>query len=344
MKNKNKIHLKFGKKSSDISKIKKNFLINNNSLLDSNLKIVEFLKKQSLRATCKNCGLTLPKKIDCTSHNMAYKICINCTHLNSKFNDSQEFHDKIYHNEKFSYAKNYMQDYKLRVKNIYVPKVNFITEFLKKKKTKNVKILDIGSGCGHFLKACHQKKISALGLESNLDMIKLGQKYLKKNSLVHSTSYENSLKIIKDGKYTMISLISVIEHLERPNEIFNSFKKSKNKYLFLSIPLFNFSAFLENAFQNVYPRHMAATHPHLYTYESIKYILKRYKLKICSEWWFGSDMIDLNRSLLVSFGKNKSSNFSKKFKESFSNQIDELQNVLDRKKLSSEVHLIISHN
>ena len=85
MKNKNKIHLKFGKKSSDISKIKKNFLINNNSLLDSNLKIVEFLKKQSLRATCKNCGLTLPKKIDCTSHNMAYKICINCTHLNSKF-------------------------------------------------------------------------------------------------------------------------------------------------------------------------------------------------------------------------------------------------------------------
>ena len=55
-------------------------------------------------------------------------------------------------------------------------------------------------------------------------------------------------------------------------------------------------------------------------------------------------MIDLNRSLLVSFGKNKSSNFSKKFKESFSNQIDELQDVLDRKKLSSEVHLIISHN
>ena len=88
---------------------------------------------------------------------------------------------------------------------------------------------------------------------------------------------------------------------------------------------------------------MAATHPHLYTYQSIKYILKIYNLKICSEWWFGSDMIDLNRSLLVSFDKNKSSSFSKKFKESFSNQIDELQNILDRKKLASEVHLIISH-
>ena len=48
MKNKNKIYLKFGKNSSDISKIKKNFLINNKSLLDSNLKIVKFLKKQSL--------------------------------------------------------------------------------------------------------------------------------------------------------------------------------------------------------------------------------------------------------------------------------------------------------
>ena len=50
-------------------------------------------------------------------------------------------------------------------------------------------------------------------------------------------------------------------------------------------------------------------------------LLKRYKLKICSEWWFGSDMIDLNRSLLVSFGKNKSSNFSKKFKEIIDNEI-----------------------
>ncbi len=339
MKTKN-IYQKFSKKSKDISKIKIDFLKNNEKLSKNNLKIIKFLKKQPLRKKCKNCNFKLENKIDFSSHGMGYKICYKCSHLNSNNSDGNNFHEKIYNDNNFAYENNYLKNFNLRVKNIYLPKVDYLIEFLKTQKTQKIKLLDFGSGCGHFVKACTLRKIPALGLESNLKMIKLGKRFVKK-SLIHSKNFENSLEIIKNGNFTVVSLIAVIEHLRNPNKIFEAFKVSKNKYLFLSIPLFSLSVFIDKVFQNVYPRHTAATHPHIYTYKSINYILKKYKLEICSEWWFGSDMIDLNRSLIASINKKSSENFLRKFRDIFSNQIDNLQSVLDKKKLSSEVHLII---
>ncbi len=338
------IYERFSKKSEDISKIKVSFIKNNEKLVKDNQKIIRFLKKQPLRKKCKNCGFKLNKKIDFYSHGMGYKICFNCTHLNSNNDDGKSFHKKIYNDSNFSYEQNYLKDFNLRVNNIYLPKVDFIKNFLKEEEIDNISLLDLGSGCGHFIKACEIRDISAKGLESNLKMIKLGEKYIKNNSVLHSENFEDSLKIIKNGNYTIISLIAVIEHLKDPNKIFKAFKISKNKYLFLSIPLFSLSVFIDKIFQNIYPRHTAATHPHIYTYKSIKYILKKFKLSICAEWWFGSDIIDLNRSLIGSIDKKSSKTFYNKLRETFANEINSLQSILDNKKLSSEVHLIIKKN
>lgn len=342
MKKIKKIFTKFTKKSGDISKIKKDFFLNNNKLLKKNLSVINYLKKQPKRLNCKNCGNLLNKKIDFKSHGMGYKICSNCSHLNSNNNDSSKFHRTIYNDNKFSYSSNYIKNYIERVKKIYTPKANFIAEFAKKYSIKNINLLDIGTGCGHFVYACRKKKINAVGIETNLQMIEVGKKIIKRNNLRHVNSLNESLKLIKDGDYTFVSLVAVLEHLEKPNDIFKNFYFSKNKYLFISIPLFSLSVYIDTIFQNVYPRHTAASHPHIYTYESIKYILKKNKLKICGEWWFGTDFMDINRSIIVSLGKNKSNNFIKNLSKNFSENIDIFQEVLDRKKLSSEVHLIIN--
>ena len=48
-------------------------------------------------------------------------------------------------------------------------------------------------------------------------------------------------------------MIGVLEeHVEDPNKILQMFKHSKSKYLYLSLPLFSFSTFLEHAFQKIY--------------------------------------------------------------------------------------------
>ena len=120
------------------------------------------------------------------------------------------------------------------------------------------------------------------------------------------------------------------------------FKHSKSKYLYLSLPLFSFSTFLEHAFQNIYPRQLGGAHTHLYTKKSIKYFVKKYRFKIIGQWWFGQDFIDLKRSLLNSFkDKETSKEFFNSFEDLFCNQIDEFQKVLDKNFISSEVHIVL---
>ena len=69
-------------------------------------------------------------------------------------------------------------------------------------------------------------------------------------------------------------------------------------------------------------------------------MIKKFKFKTLGEWWFGSDISDLYRSIIIN------SNFYNKkylkfFDFMFGSQIDNLQSVLDKKKLSCEVHLVL---
>jgi len=69
-------------------------------------------------------------------------------------------------------------------------------------------------------------------------------------------------------------------------------------------------------------------------------MVKRYNLKIISEWWFGTDFADMNRSLLVSNNAINKKNYLKDLHSKFYNFIDELQSVLDKNKICSEVHMV----
>ena len=69
-------------------------------------------------------------------------------------------------------------------------------------------------------------------------------------------------------------------------------------------------------------------------------MVKRFKFKILGEWWFGTDISDLYRSIVINsnFYDEK---YLKFFDYLFGSQIDDLQTILDKKKLSCEVHLVL---
>ena len=46
---------------------------------------------------------------------------------------------------------------------------------------------------------------------------------------------------------------------------FRAYKSSRIKYLYISVPIFSLTSFIENAFQNIYPRHLSGGHTHLFT-------------------------------------------------------------------------------
>ena len=50
---------------------------------------------------------------------------------------------------------------------------------------------------------------------------------------------------------------------------------------------------------------MVSQHTHVFTDQSIRYMAKKYKFKIISEWWFGTDIVDLFRNLSIEIYKKK---------------------------------------
>lgn len=141
----------------------------------------------------------------------------------------------------------------------------------------------------------------------------------------------------------MISLIGVLEHVQHPNKMLESLRNNKNvKYLFISVPTFSPTVFLEMLFPNIMQRQLSAGHTHLYTEKSIDWFIKKYNLKKVNMWWFGTDMLDLHRNIYVSLMKSrKLKNISEVWQNNFVKCIDDLQLVLDKNLLSSEVHMLL---
>ena len=331
--------IKFSKSYGNIEKVKKDFYDNNEKNLKNILKINNIYKKQPLRKDCKNCG---SKKIKSFIKNfdISYKLCSSCGHLNGEFQDTNIFAERLYSNsEGKNYSRNYLNDYDIRVKNIYIPKVDFLQKVIKKK----IKLIDLGCGGGHFVKALELKGISAIGYDTSEDLCKLGRKKLNKNK-IYSKNFNKIYEIINnDTEANILSMIGVLEHLTEPHKIMNSFKKSKIKYLYISVPLFSLSTFIENSFPNIFPRQLSAGHTHLFTEKSLNFLAKKYKLKIIGEYWFGADFPDLMRSLINSGNIIDKKIYSEVLYKNFSKFIDELQAILDKNKICSEVHMIFEN-
>ena len=125
---------------------------------------------------------------------------------------------------------------------------------------------------------------------------------------------------------------------KNPDIFFHLFRKSKYKYLFFSVPLFSLSVILENSFKNIYPHHLGGAHTYLYTEKSIDYILKKYRLKKAA-WWFGQDILDLNRSLKINSNINYKNSYLDTFiSKYFDKNVNDIQNLLDKKNMLRGAH------
>ena len=330
-------YVKYSKSLKDIFKLKEDFFKNDKILLKQADDWNKYYSKQPKRKKCKNCKISINLTLF-KSHYANYSICRKCGHLNGMNEDTDKFNKLLYKNDKGGkFSKFYTKDYKQRVKNISVPKLEFLLKVIKKKPNK---LIDLGCGSGHFVKACEQKSIDAIGYDVNKTMVNLGNKIIKRNKIYNFEIDEIYSKVL-NSSVDVVSIIGVIEHLKKPEKIFENFKKSKSKYLYIAVPLLSLSVFLEHAFQDIFPRVLGGVHNHLYTEKSLKYIIKKNKLKILGEWWFGTDIMDLIRFIKVKSKPYDNKIYGKNFDYFFLSVMDELQKVLDQKKISSDVHMVI---
>ena len=141
----------------------------------------------------------------------------------------------------------------------------------------------------------------------------------------------------------ILSMIGVLEHLQHPREVLKQINLNNSiEYLYLSVPVFGLSVYLELLFPEMMHRQLSRDHTHLYTKESLEWTAKNLNMEVVSTWWFGQEMLDLYRfgSLVLS----KESNISSKWQSIFLKIIDRLQLEIDKEYLSSEVHILFKKN
>ena len=346
------IKRKYGKSSKEILKLKKNYTKKNDYLVDQSKFEINLYRKQPLRKKCKNCNLNLNGN-SYIKLNIKYILCKNCNHLNGQFKDTENFCNSIYNGArgksfgKEIYSSLTRKNYNKRSNEVYYPKAKFLIDNLSKqnKNYKKLSYCDFGAGSGYFLSCLRKLGIQNVkGLEVSSSQVALGNKMNAKN-IIKEIDLNDYLSLIKKLDCDVLSMLGVLEHLEKPHEFLKLLSKNKKiKYLYISVPTFSITSFLEIVFPKVLSRVLPGAgfggHTHLYSEESLKWIEKKFKFKEVSSWWFGTDMVDLHRSITVMLKKTKNDKFINQWDKMFIPLIDKLQLEIDKKHNSSEVHIL----
>ena len=346
--------ISFSKSLIDILSIKNGFMEANDEHLRNSLLINQKYNLQELRKQCKNCQFPLRQNYsDFSNHGVNYKICEECGHLNGERDDSIEFTQWLYKDDGgTNYSPNYLDDYKNRISNIYLPKAKYLKDSLRDFcGVKTFSLSDFGCGGGHFVHALSSLDIKARGFDISAKLINLASKvwnqsdkFSAKPPFLCLSSEDDLISEIISSESDVISFIGVLEHLMNPINALEAFVDSSSKYMYFSVPLFSLSTFIENVSSNTFPRQLSGGHTHLYTHESIDYFCNKYSFEKVSEWHFGTDALDLRRSLIIETVKNGMSDSAKKLleKKFLSPSItNEIQQVLDKHLGGSETHMLI---
>lgn len=341
---------KYGKPLGDLIGIKHDFFDNNDANLAMADDMADALCAQPVRKVCKMCGEKITGKKLMDSHKMGYYLCENCHHLNSEHEDTDAFAQKVYITD--NYANNYtaadVEKYEKRLDSIYIPKAQFLIDALKNDgiDVSDIRLLDDGAGSGYFVRAMRKLGADAEGIEISTDQVKFANDMAKEAGIEEPILKQiDSCDItdyIKTTDRPVLSAIGVLEHIISLQETFDAIRDNKNiKYLYISVPMFGFSALFEGAFQKCYNRHLGGTHTHLFSDDSLKYMADRIGFEIHSSWKFGSDMMDLYRFLCVSLQQNGNDEAVTVLADKFLPIIDKMQLVVDESEFASEIHMLL---
>lgn len=339
----------FGKPSFALLMQKNSFFEENELHVKKQREIAKLYTAQLLRKDCKNCGKELNVEPDFVKDSIPYKVCQTCTHLNGAHEDTREFCEKVYQQEDTSYAQNYSiettEDYEYRTASIYFPKAEFLYTCLKKENVNPHKLsyFDYGAGSGYFVAALTKLGLGKVtGSDVSEAQVKMANNMIAPPRLTRH-DIDDGHQELEKTKSDVVSMIGVLEHLQTPREALVKINSNPNiKYVFLSLPTFSLSVYLEMLDDNVFHRQLHGGHTHLYTEKSIDYMCKEFGFEVIGQWWFGTDMVDLYRQIYVKLEcANASESIKNDFKTRLAKFLDQSQLELDKVNESSEVHILL---
>ena len=211
-------------------------------------------------------------------HRIYYK-CLKCGHYSGYFKMKiNNLYSSTYNDATYSgkIKKNFDKINNLpssKSDNYY--RVERIDNFLKKnffKKSKKMKILDVGSGLGIFPFKMSKKKYDVTALDPD----RRSCLHLKKNLKIKAL-HGDFLKIKIKKKFQLVTLNKVIEHVEDTINFVNKAKKilKPGGFIYIEVPDAQGAAK-----HGKYREEFFIDHLHVFSKKSLNYLAKQLRLKI----------------------------------------------------------------
>lgn len=188
--------------------------------------------------------------------------------------------------------------------------------------------------------------LEARGVEVNKQQVAYANKMLSSAEALSECRIPEITKIIESTKSKVLTFIGVLEHMTNLEESLIAIRSNPNvKYMFFSVPLLSLTCAIQAIFPQVFPRHLAGGHTHLFSEQSLSWMYNHYSFTPLAEWRFGTDIMDLYRSIVVMLAKNGADEkFIQNINNFFCENTDMLQLVLDKSNFTSEIHVLARTN
>jgi len=341
----------YGKSLIDVIPIVDRLIFENDKLMESKKWITHLYRQQPVREKCKVCeNPLLENEIYFTSHEVDYKLCKNCGHLNGIYEDTDEFVSTVYVENEYGkgYYANSHLDYLQTVKAKYEPKAKFLVDSLNRinQDTSSLKYLDFGAGCGYMVYALNSLNLDAQGVDLSENEVKYGNKVLQSMSIgegLRVITPQGMFDELKKTNANVVSFINVLEHIQDLKQTFAAIKENNSiRYVFFEVPLFSLSIILEIVNQKYYNRQLGHDHTHLFTKDSLSWIYSQHNFSPLATWDYGSEVLDLRRYITLELQKQGAS--EKLIKQTLGYFIaygDELQLAIDRSEFASGTIVLV---
>jgi hypothetical protein len=305
--------------------------------------------RQPKRAGCKVCGNGLTDEVFFCDHGVDYYLCDTCGHLNGAFEDGYAYSEALYTSGVYGgeYREPAVESYNLRLDGIYTPKARFLVDALSDSDPdyRRYGYLDIGAGAGYMVAALRRFGFRVGGIEVDKNQVEYANKMLEAIG-VEEKGIAEVTETLENTNHEVITFISTLEHITNLRETFCAIGRNKQiKYIYFNVPLLSLTLAFEIAFPKVWPRQLGAGgggHTHLFSHESLNWICEHYSFEPVACWHFGTDIMDLYRSVAVTLRENKASGqFVRRIEKLFNENTDAMQQIVDRSGFASEIHTLL---
>ena len=226
-------------------------------------------------------------------YGLRYVECNECGHLFGLDQINDEGLKILYSSEESAHSHiNYFDEeqFRKRAEAIEFPKVGFVADYIKPEPGKAW--LDIGASVGRLVMAAQQMGWMARGIDADPSAVAFAQKHGLNVSEQYITK-DNAAECLQNVQ--IVSLLEVLEHLKNPLELLSAVAGglASGSWILIGVPRHpSLTAFAMRAMPENAARHIHAMHIHLFSDQSLEFILRKAGFEAKAVWYFGLDYVE----------------------------------------------------